>query len=379
MGLEPTTPCLQTKMSRTRGDADRQKVLVRVGVLRCVDPLGRPRMFPKCSLVASRARYDGVKRQPAGSAAESGPVTHCLQVANAVDRLKDGPVIPQRSPASPKPSDGKAGHPGRKPEPYETFCQADDETVGEGDPRSRWVRPRERRVVLIPRKRDVASAAVRPAVRTAIRDGVPKAASVTAAGTSIARNFSLAISGPGSPVGPRLPTARTKPTPTWPSPVFPHPNAVPASKNSQVVSPATSTDLLRRPISPANCQIPIDPVDAVCGLRFGSATHNKKQMTSAIPATPRSAPWPRRKSTNATMLAQNPMKETPTKRCPCFSTCISIRKPAVRGGCLHLYVSVELCSNAIQLSFAQPFSHLATSSPTSYFHSAETHDFCHSL
>jgi hypothetical protein len=214
MGLEPTTPCLQTKMSRTRGDADRQKVLVRVGVLRCVDPLGRPRMFPKCSLVASRARYDGVKRQPAGSAAESGPVTHCLQVANAVDRLKDGPVIPQRSPASPKPSDGKAGHPGRKPEPYETFCQADDETVGEGDPRSRWVRPRERRVVLIPRKRDVASAAVRPAVRTAIRDGVPKAASVTAAGTSIARNFSLAISGPGSPVGPRLPTAQTKPTPT---------------------------------------------------------------------------------------------------------------------------------------------------------------------
>jgi hypothetical protein len=35
-------------------------------------------------------------------------------------------------------------------------------------------------------------------------------------------------------------------------------------------------------------------------------------MTSAIPATPRSAPWPSRKSTNATMLAQNPIKETPT-------------------------------------------------------------------
>jgi hypothetical protein len=147
MGLEPTTPCLQTKMSRTRGDADRQKGLVKVGVLRCVDPLGRPRMFPKCSLVASRACYHGVKRQPAGGATESGPVTHCLQVANAVGRLKDGPVIPQRSPASSKPSDGKAGHPGRKPEPFDTSCQADYGTVGEGDQRCRWVRPRARRVV----------------------------------------------------------------------------------------------------------------------------------------------------------------------------------------------------------------------------------------
>jgi hypothetical protein len=133
MGLEPTTPCLQTKMSRTRGDADRQKVLVKVGVLRCVDPLGRPRMFPKCSLVASRACHRGVKRQPIGGATQSQPVAHRLQVANGVGRLKDGPVVPQRSPASPKPSDGKAGHPGRKPEPYDTSCQADDGTVGEGD------------------------------------------------------------------------------------------------------------------------------------------------------------------------------------------------------------------------------------------------------
>ena len=55
MGLEPTTPCLQSRFRRTPTDADGQKLLVSDVGVTLKDLHGRPRMFPKCSLVVLQA------------------------------------------------------------------------------------------------------------------------------------------------------------------------------------------------------------------------------------------------------------------------------------------------------------------------------------
>jgi hypothetical protein len=65
MGLEPTTPCLQSRFRRTPTDADGPNLLVRRGAVSGADASGRPWMFPKCSFDVSRGCCDGDRRRAA--------------------------------------------------------------------------------------------------------------------------------------------------------------------------------------------------------------------------------------------------------------------------------------------------------------------------
>jgi hypothetical protein len=65
MGLEPTTPCLQSRFRRIRTDVDGQKVLVSDVGMTAEDGRGRPRMFPKSSLGSkARARSCRLRNPP---------------------------------------------------------------------------------------------------------------------------------------------------------------------------------------------------------------------------------------------------------------------------------------------------------------------------
>ena len=67
-GLEPPTPCVQTRMTRIHTDADKRKVLVKRGVVEAANRPGWLRMFYRCSISWIESQLHDVRplRTPLG-------------------------------------------------------------------------------------------------------------------------------------------------------------------------------------------------------------------------------------------------------------------------------------------------------------------------